>query len=79
MSKNQTSQPQHVMFETLSQLTRDNLDRVNAWAGELAEIEAASYDYVKDLLGYGPKLAAQWRRVALESAKRTANLWTAQA
>ncbi len=78
MSNKQTTQPQHAAFEMFAQLTRDNLDRVNTWAGELAEIEATSYDYLKGMIGHGPKLAAEWRRVALESTKKAANLWTAQ-
>ena len=78
MAKNETSQPQQIAFEMFAQFTKDHIARVNAWAGQVAEIESASHDYAADLMARGPKLAAQWREQMVESTKAAAKLWTAQ-
>jgi hypothetical protein len=77
MAEKKSSQPQQIGFDTWAQLTRDQIERVTALAGELAQVESAAYDQARELLDYSASLAAEWRRLVLAQTKKAADMWAA--
>ncbi|RMH44348.1 MAG: hypothetical protein D6689_02645 [Deltaproteobacteria bacterium] len=73
--KTETAQATPNPLDTFAQMSRDGFQRLDAWLAELAELESAMYDQAKELLDYNKSLAAEWRRIALESTRKAADLW----
>ncbi len=74
-------------IDAFAQLTKDSVERINALYGELAQVEARAYDRMRDALAeaetmqrelseYVQTLAGEWRKLALETTKRTVDMWS---
>jgi hypothetical protein len=60
------------MYEEFARFEDKGLERTRAAVDEMAKL-------VKDSVAYAGQYAAEWRRVSLEAAKRTADLMTRRA
>lgn len=73
--ENASQSQQFPGFETFAKLTTEHIERVTAWASELAELEATTVAQTRELFEYSTTLAAQWRRMTLATAKKAADMW----
>jgi hypothetical protein len=77
--------PFSTVVELWTRMTRDGVGRVQAFGDEWIAIESAAYDrargaaeevsrLVADSIDYSARLAAEWRKLGIDAARRSAEL-----
>ena len=100
MSENKTSQSQQegpagsfdplklwtAGLETWTRITRDNVERLQSFYNQAADLESATYerakksakelgDMVSESVTYVADLSREWRKVGIETARRSARVF----
>ena len=85
-TQTQQTAPGAAMNDGLRRLVEEQVAQIEAWSGEASKLEAKSREQalaaieegaklMRASLEYSGKLGAEWRRMALDGAKRTAALF----
>jgi len=84
----QAASPIETSLSIWAKLTQEQVDRLNSLWGELAEVEGRAYDRARqafeeaeslsrEYVKYVSDLSAEWRRMILDSTRRTADALSA--